>query len=139
MDDKKLVEAARKARESAYAPYSGFDVGAALITPDGAVYSGANIENAVYPLGCCAERVALYAAVFAGAREFEAIAIAGGAHEKQMLEPCMPCGACRQTLAEFCGLSLRMLVAKNENEWDEYSLGDLLPHSFGAGNLEREE
>lgn len=137
MEDKKLVEAARTARAAAYAPYSNFDVGAAIQAIGGTVYSGANIENAVYPLGCCAERVALYAAVFAGARAFSAIALAGGGHGKQTLESCMPCGACRQTLAEFCGLSLRVLVAKNDDEWDEYSLGDLLPHSFGAENLEK--
>ena len=134
MQDHQLVEAARAARLHAYAPYSRFTVGAALICDDGNVYTGANIENAVYPLGCCAERVALYQAINAGARRVIAVAVAGAPEGETVSGPCTPCGACRQTLLEFGGAEMRVLVAKRSG-WDSYMLGDLLPESFSAANL----
>jgi homotetrameric cytidine deaminase len=96
-DEIELYSAARAAREGAYAPYSNFPVGAALLLEDGSVVSGANIENASFGLTCCAERTAVFTAAFGGAREFRAIAVAG--HDG--LQTLLPCGGCRQVLAEF--------------------------------------
>lgn len=118
-----LIEAARQARQSAYAPYSKYSVGAALLTKSGKVYSGANIENAAYPDSICAERVAVFKAVMEGEREFDAIAVVtqdGGA----------PCGSCRQVLAEF-SLDARVLIANDQGEvLRDDSVADLLPQAF---------
>jgi cytidine deaminase len=128
-----LLDAARAARAGAYAPYSGFAVGAALLAEDGTVVTGANVENASYGLSMCAERVAVFAAVAAGHRRFRAIAVAGpGA------APVTPCGACRQVLREFPpGTGLTVLAA-GEAGGDvlELSLGELLPHGFGPEQLD---
>lgn len=119
----KLIQEARQARLRAYAPYSNYAVGAALLTASERIYTGANIENAAYPVTICAERVAVFKAVFEGEREFVAIAVVssnGG----------FPCGSCRQVLAEF-GLQIRVLVAKEDGELlSEAALGDLLPGAF---------
>jgi cytidine deaminase len=129
-DSRRLLEAAAAAREHAYAPYSGYAVGAAILAESGAVYPGANVENAAYPSGICAERVALFSAVAAGERRFRAIAVVtrdGG----------MPCGACRQALAEF-GTALEVLTADDRLAKVEHStLEELLPKSFGATNLSK--
>ena len=122
-----LLAAARTARERAYAPYSNFAVGAALLTKSGAVVLGANVENASYPVGICAERSALFAAVSQGHRAFDAIAIMGPEGV-----PLSPCGACRQALSEF-GLDIRV-IREGAND---VRLGDLLPDAFGPANLER--
>jgi len=125
---KQLVEAALQARGHAYAPYSRYAVGAALLTSDGEIYTGANVENAVYPLGLCAERVAVFKAVSEGHRDFQAIVVAtenGGS----------PCGACRQVLAEF-GLDLTVFVVNTQGTTVlETSLRELLPASFGPDDL----
>jgi cytidine deaminase len=127
-----LVAAARAARKLAYAPYSNFQVGAALLTEDGTVVTGANVENASYGLSICAERVAVFAAVAAGHRRFTAIAVAvNGA------EPGSPCGACRQVLNEFpAGPDLQVVCAGDQGDQVEITtLGALLPGAFGPARL----
>ncbi|MDH7490027.1 MAG: cytidine deaminase [Anaerolineae bacterium] len=127
VDDKDLVRAALEAREKAYAPYSEYRVGAALITRSGRVYTGANVENASYGLSVCAERVAAFKAVSEGDREFEAIAVATG-------NGVLPCGACRQVLAEF-GPDMRVIVADSEGNMRTYRLSELLPGRFTRADL----
>ncbi len=122
-DYKQLIELANEARRRAYAPYSRYAVGAALRTRSGRVYTGANIENASYPAGVCAERVAVFKAVSEGEREFEVLALVtnnGGS----------PCGICRQVLAEF-GLETVVLIANQANALVRVtSVGELLPEAF---------
>jgi cytidine deaminase len=124
----KLVQAAQEARQWAYAPYSGYTVGAALLTASGRVYDGVNVENAAYPTGICAERVAVFKAVSEGEREFDAIAVVtakGGS----------PCGSCRQVLAEF-GLHTIVLLADNDGQIvRETTVADLLPDAFTPKDL----
>jgi len=131
--DGELVAAARAARERAYAPYSGFRVGAALRTDQGEVVAGANVENASYGLAICAERAAVAAAVALGHRRFEAIAVAGPGPD-----PVTPCGACRQVLREFPrGVDLEVLCAGEAGErLLVTTLGALLPDSFGPESLQ---
>ena len=122
-----LVEQALEARERAYAPYSGYKVGAALLGRSGTVYTGCNVENAVYPLCICAERTAVVKAVSEGEDEFVAIAVAsknGGS----------PCGACRQVLREF-GDKTVVLIADDKGNYRETKVGELLPDSFSAKDL----
>lgn len=130
MDWDALVAAAWKVREAAYAPYSNFAVGAALLASDGRVFTGCNVENISYGLTNCAERVAIGAAVAAGVREFLAVAVVADTGV-----PISPCGACRQVLAEF-GVS-RVLLA-NRTQRLEFSLEDLLPRA-SSGILDRPE
>jgi cytidine deaminase len=128
MNPNDLVAAARNAFQQAHAPYSGYKVGAALLCSDGTVFTGCNIENASYGLTNCAERTALFSAVAAGHKRFEAIAIAAGG------EPApFPCGACRQVLAEFCPADFPVYVATGDGH-ATMRLGELLPHSFGASD-----
>lgn len=122
---KKLISLALEAKKKAYAPYSRFSVGAALLCSDGAIYTGVNIENSSYSATVCAERTALFSAVADGKRDFSAIAIVGGEEG----EPCFPCGVCRQVFCEFCGDDLSVLLLRGE-ETIEMSLGELLPHAF---------
>ncbi len=123
-----LVTAARTALSNAYAPYSGYAVGAALQTADGGVFSGANVENASYGLTLCAERVAVAAAVVAGVREFrELVIVTSGA------SPAIPCGACRQVLAEF-GMNL-LVTAVGKSGSQQWRLAELLPYAFGREDL----
>jgi cytidine deaminase len=126
MTAEKLLELAEVARERSYSPYSGFCVGAALLTKDGEVFMGCNIENASYSPTCCAERVALFSAVSAGKREFEAIAIVGAKRGEVADAPCYPCGVCRQVLSEFCGKDMKIYLSGNVST----TLGDLLPNAF---------
>ncbi len=123
----KLLSRAEKAMRRAYAPYSGFRVGAALWTADGRVFVGCNVENASYGLTNCAERVALQGAVAAGCRRLTAMAIVASGEEAPM-----PCGACRQVLAEFCGPDFEVLVASSGalGAARSFRLGTLLPHAF---------
>jgi cytidine deaminase len=122
-----LVEAARQARRLAYAPYSRYSVGAALLTRSGEVFTGCNVENAVYPASVCAERVAIFKAVSEGHRDFAAIAIAtrnGGT----------PCGICRQVMHEFAP-SMRVYLVSGDAVAAEYTVADLLPYGFGPDDL----
>jgi cytidine deaminase len=127
---RELVEAAQVARRRAYAPYSGFTVGAAVLTRSGAIYTGCNVENASYGLTMCAERVAIHNAVAAGEREVMAVAVAS--------EPgATPCGACRQVLAEFAPQPevLRVIVVDGRGNERPYTLEELLPASFSGVEL----
>ncbi len=138
MSGAELLALARRARENAYAPYSGFAVGAALLGADGRVYTGCNVENAAYPVACCAERTALFHAVAEGAREFTAIAVAGGRVGDKAEESCPPCGVCRQALAEFCDLeTFRVYLAAPGGGVEETTLGALLPRAFARANLDK--
>jgi cytidine deaminase len=130
--DHELIAAARSARALAYAPYSGYRVGAALLTSGGAVVQAANVENASYSLTVCAERAAVVAAIAGGHRRFEAIAVAANGPE-----PATPCGACRQVLREFPrALELRVLCAgESGDQVVATTLSDLLPNSFGPERL----
>lgn len=123
-----LLSEASQARRSAYAPYSGFSVGAALRTVSGAIFSGANVENAAYPLGTCAEESAISGMVRAGEREIAEILILGGGDELST-----PCGACRQRIREFAAAGAKIHVAGPEGVRATFTLGDLLPHAFGPG------
>lgn len=134
MDNQELMKQAEKARENAYCPYSEFAVGAALLTGDGKVYTGCNIENAAYGPSNCAERTAFFKAVSEGARQFLAIAIIGAKKGKPGTF-CAPCGVCRQVMAEFCNPDRFQVLLGTTDEWKSYSLRELLPESFGPGNL----
>lgn len=130
VDEAALVEAASRARELAYAPYSNFRVGAALLAEDGRVFTGANVENAAYGSTLCAERVAMPAAVVAGVRKFSALAVVGDGDG-----PTTPCGACRQVLFEFAP-DLVVIAGGAEGVTARYVLGrDLLPDGFGPVRL----
>ena len=125
MDDrlkKALVEAAAKARENAYAPYSKFKVGAAILSDSGKIYTGANFENASFGAGTCAERVALGAALVAGEREFTAVSCVGEGS-------ITPCGICRQALSEFGDMTV-ICASPDGSNVREFKLSELLPHSF---------
>ncbi|MBQ4274034.1 MAG: cytidine deaminase [Clostridia bacterium] len=136
MTDLELMRLAEDARAYSYTPYSGFAVGAALLTKSGKVYTGCNIENASYTPTVCAERTAVFKAVSEGEKEFAAIAIIGGpAGEKGRF--CAPCGVCRQVLREFCELDFRILLGSVEKV-QAYTLGELLPTSFGPLDLKGE-
>ncbi len=134
MTDTELMQAAVEARKMSYAPYSHFRVGAALLGKSGKVYTGCNVENAAYTPTNCAERTAVFKAVSEGERTFEKIAIVGGMDEN-ISEICAPCGVCRQVLAEFCDKDFR-LVLGNPERIRVCTLGELLPLSFGKGDLE---
>jgi cytidine deaminase len=127
VEDKELIALAAEARGKAYAPYSGYAVGAALLTASGEVCTGCNVENASYGLSMCAERTVAFKAVCAGEREFSAIAVV-------TQNGVTPCGACRQVLAEF-GPQMRILVADVEGNCREYRLPQLLPEPFGPADL----
>ena len=137
IDRKELVRQAFAAREKAYTPYSGFMVGAALLTEEGRVYAGCNIENAAYTPTNCAERTAFFKAVFEGERRFAAIAVVGGPEGAGTgdFDYCFPCGVCRQVMAEFCGGDFEIVVAKSPEELKTFALSELLPEAFGPGNL----
>lgn len=119
-----LIAKAKEAREFAYAPYSGFRVGAALLGRSGAIYAGANVENASYGLTVCAERIAVFKAVTSGEMEFDSIAIAGSG--KGYI---YPCGACLQVLAEFSP-QMNVIITDEKNSYKEYNLSALLPQIF---------
>jgi cytidine deaminase len=130
-----LAEAALAARKMAYAPYSHYAVGAALLAEDGTVFCGGNVENASYGAANCAERTAFFKAVSEGRRAFRAIAIAGGMKDCEPKEYAYPCGICRQVMQEFCGEDFRVLVVKSRNDYREYRLGELLPFGFGGASI----
>ncbi len=135
MDDQDLIRLAVEARTRAYAPYSHFQVGAALLAADGTVYQGCNIENAAYTPSNCAERTAFFKAVSEGCRRFRAIAIVGGP-ESGSLQMTAPCGVCRQVMMEFCDPeTFRILMADEHGHQKEYLLKELMPESFSAADL----
>ena len=128
MKDQELINAAKKAMEKSYAPYSHFNVGAALYCGDGKVYLGANIENSSFSLCCCAERNAVFRAVNDGERDFKAIAIVGGKNHK-IEKYCPPCGACRQVLTEFCKENFDIILT-NGQKIKTFKLKDIMPLGF---------
>ena len=129
MTEKELCALAVKAMDNAYAPYSGYRVGAALLTENGKVYTGCNIENAAFSPTVCAERTAIFKAVSEGERDFAAIAVAGG--KDGIIEGIFPpCGVCRQVMAEFCRPDFTVLLVKGGGEYEKYTLSELLPLSF---------
>ena len=138
MDYSRLTELSLEARKQAYTPYSDFQVGAALLTKNGKVYTGCNIENAAYSPTNCAERTAFFKAVSEGEREFEAIAITGGAKNAEKLELCPPCGVCRQVMMEFCDPeTFLVILADGKDRQLEMPLKALFPFGFGGENLEK--
>lgn len=133
--DKELIKQALEARKKSYSPYSDFQVGAALLTKNGKVYTGCNIENAAFSPTNCAERTAIFKAVSEGESDFEKIAIIGGKKGEEP-EYCSPCGVCRQVMREFVSeASFKVILAKSEKEYVEYTLAELFPMGFGPDNL----
>lgn len=135
MEAQKLIEEALEARKKSYSPYSHFQVGAALLTSQGKIYRGCNIENAAYGPTNCAERTAFFKAVSEGEHQFDAIAIVGG-NESGITDYAAPCGVCRQVMMEFCNPETFLIyVAKSSEEYKVFTLKQLLPEGFGPANL----
>ena len=132
MADEDLIKAAIDARKRAYAPYSKFDVGAAIRDETGRIHRGQNIENAAYPNGICAETAAIAAMIDAGGRSITAIAVAGGDGTVM----CTPCGGCRQRIREFASPDTQILIADDKGLMARFTLAALLPESFGPENLD---
>ncbi|MCR5420008.1 MAG: cytidine deaminase [Lachnospiraceae bacterium] len=141
MIEERLIEAAFEGRNNAYAPYSEYRVGAALLTENNEIITGCNVENSSYGLCNCAERTAVFKAVSAGAKRFKAIAVAGGKNcckeqGDETEDYAYPCGACRQVLREFCSpLEFKVIVARSKTDYKVYTLEQLLPDSFGPDSL----
>lgn len=135
MDEKELCREAIDAMKNAYAPYSGYKVGAALLTEKGKLFAGCNIENAAYTPTVCAERVALFNAISSGERNFTAIAVAGG-KDGVISGAFPPCGVCRQVMAEFCAPDFTVLVVTGEDSYKKYTLNELFPQAFTPKNIE---
>lgn len=131
MRPEELIAMAEKAMMMAYAPYSGYFVGAALLTKSGKLYTGCNIENAAFSPSICAERTALFKAVSEGEREFAALAVCGGKHG-EIKGAFPPCGVCRQALREFCSPEMPVYLDLGSGKYDALTLGDLLPYAFNA-------
>jgi cytidine deaminase len=125
-----LIERALAVRGNAYAPHSGFRVGAAVLDERGQVHVGCNVENASYPLGSCAETAAIAAMIADGGKKIRAIAVAGGRDD---IVTCTPCGGCRQRIAEFADATTRVIVLDGTSNARSYGIGDLLPDSFHLG------
>ena len=136
MDDAKikgLLETVFEARKKSYSPYSGYSVGAGLISGSGKIYTGGNIENASYPICICAEQTVFSAAISEGEKSFSAIAVVGGkedAEGRAVSGYCFPCGKCRQLMAEFCEDDFLVITAKNIDDYKVMTLGELLPEAF---------
>ena len=128
MNETELIERAHQAAQHAYAPYSGFAVGAALLSSDGEVFTGCNIENGSFGATCCAERTAFFKAVSEGVYDFDAIAVVGG-KDGDFTSACPPCGICRQVMAEFCTPDFKIILRDGKNV-QTYTLSDLLPLTF---------
>lgn len=134
-DAKELLHEAVEARKKTYSPYSGFGVGAALLTKDGMVYTGCNIENSAFTPTCCAERTAFFKAVSEGKREFIRIAVAGGYMGKP-LERIVPCGVCLQVMMEFCDpQKFELVLALSEEDYEVRRLAELLPYGFSLAPI----
>lgn len=132
---RRLIGAALDARETAYAPYSHYCVGAALLTASGRIYTGGNIENASYGATCCAEQNAVFRAVNDGEREFDAIAVAGGLKGEDPVDYAFPCGICRQVMQEFMRRDFLIIVARSTEDYRRYTLEELLPAGFGGSSI----
>lgn len=130
-----LVQAALDARKNAYVPYSHYAVGASLLTEEGEIFSGCNIENASYGATNCAERTAFFRAVSEGKKRFRAIAIAGGMEGEKPVEYAYPCGICRQVMREFCNDDFKIIVARSVDDHQEYRLDEILPFGFGGESI----
>jgi len=128
-----LIEEAKKAREKAYVPYSKFGVGAAILTTDGKVYQGCNIENAAFSMCNCAERTALFKAYSEGDRNFQLLAVVADTER-----PCSPCGACRQVMAELCPQDMKVVLTNLKGDIFETTVADLLPGAFMPEDLHAE-
>jgi cytidine deaminase len=126
----KLIEESKKAREKAYVPYSNFQVGAALLTTDGKVYHGCNIENAAYSMCNCAERTALFKAYSEGDRDFTMLAVVADTDR-----PCSPCGACRQVISELCPRDMKVVLTNLKGDILEITVAELLPGAFSPEDL----
>lgn len=135
MNEKELCREAIDAMKNAYAPYSGYKVGAALLTEKGKLFAGCNIENAAYTPTVCAERVTLFNAISSGERNFTAIAVAGG-KDGVISGAFPPCGVCRQVMAEFCAPDFTVLVVTGEDSYKKYTLNELFPQAFTPKNIE---
>lgn len=133
MKDKELMRLAEKARENAYAPYSEYKVGAALLAKNGKVYNGCNIENASFSSTVCAERTAFFKAISEGETEFEKIAVCGGKGQ-EISDSCAPCGVCRQVMAEFCEGDFKIIIG-SKDDLKTYTLSQILPFSFTKSEL----
>jgi cytidine deaminase len=127
IDEQALIDAAKKVRRNAHAPYSGYHVGAALLDDTGHVHSGCNVENAAFPEGVCAEANAIGAMITSGGKNIVAIAAVGG---KKDIEVCTPCGGCRQKIVEFADENTRVLLIGEDGSIESFSVDDLLPSSF---------
>ncbi|SFG27429.1 cytidine deaminase [Lachnospiraceae bacterium C7] len=133
MDYSNLRKQSILAKENSYSPYSHFRVGAALLTKDGHVFTGCNIENAGLTATNCAERTAIFKAISEGYKDFEAIAICGDADDYLY-----PCGVCRQVMVEFCDLNnFKVILVNTEDDYKEFSLGELMPGAFTPNELEK--
>ncbi|MFE4119424.1 cytidine deaminase [Priestia sp. YIM B13486] len=130
MDKTGLIDEAKKAREMAYVPYSKFKVGAALLTKDGKVYRGCNIENAAYSMCNCAERTALFKAYSEGGKEYAALAVVADTDR-----PVSPCGACRQVISELCPKEMKVILTNLKNDIQELTVEELLPGAFSSEDL----
>ena len=126
---KEDIELAKKARLNACSPYSNFEVGSALRTKSGKVYTGSNIENHGIQ-GICSERTAFVKALSEGEREFKSITIVGAYKDKEPKGKCMPCGYCRQFMSEYVDKDFKIVVVNEDDTYEEYTIEDLLPHSF---------
>ncbi len=132
---KEMIHVAIEQLANAYVPYSGFRVGAALLAKNGTMYTGCNIENAAYTPTNCAERTAFFKAVGEGVRQFDAICIVGG-KDGVLTEYAAPCGVCRQVMMEFCNPdTFQIILAVSEENYDVFTLRQLLPEGFGPNNL----
>ena len=129
-----LIQKAIDARKKSYSPYSSFSVGAALLTSNGNIFTGANIESASFSPTVCAERVAFFTAVHNGEREFSAIAVVGGRSSEEVSSYCAPCGVCRQVMREFCDSDFEIILFDGRSP-KTFTLSELLPESFGSSDM----
>ncbi|MBX0356259.1 cytidine deaminase [Halobacillus sp. Nhm2S1] len=134
MESKQLINEAKKIREKAYVPYSKFPVGAALVTEDGTLYTGCNIENAAYPVTCCAERVAIFKAVSDGHDHFKELAVVADTKR-----PVPPCGSCRQVMSEFFQSDVKIHTTNLHGDTRTFTMEEILPFSFSSADLTEEE
>lgn len=129
MTKQELCTLAIKSMNNAYSPYSGYKVGAALLCDNGKTFTGCNVENSSYGATVCAERTAIFKAVSDGERDFSMLAVAGG-KENELSDKFLPCGICRQVMAEFCKPDFTILVVTDQSTYKEFTLSELLPNAF---------